>query len=62
MCSSIIKARIGIIFAMAKWWLFHTSNFILIGDENGQCFPKENLTLHSTTLEALRDYSLYFMV
>lgn len=40
-------------FAMEQCWLFHTSNFILIGDENGQCFPEENLTLHTTTLEAI---------
>lgn len=38
----IIKARICIIFAVEKCWLFHTSNFILIGDENGQCFPEES--------------------
>lgn len=38
---------------MEKCWLFHISNFILIGDENGQCFPEENLTLHTTTLEAI---------
>lgn len=53
MCFATIKTRICIILAIEKWWLFPTSNCILIGDENGQRFPEESLTLHMTILEAI---------
>lgn len=48
-----MKTRVYIILAVEKWWLFPISNCILIGDENGQCFPEESLTLHKTILEAI---------
>jgi len=49
----MIKTKICIVLVTEKWWLFPASDCILIGDENGQCFPEESLTLHKTILEAI---------